>query len=170
MTWTAPRSWAASGWSRPWTCRETTAGSLSSLTRTGTRSGFGAEDGDMSGRQREPAAGAERAADAALRAIVEPRRRAILRLVTRDELAAGEIAAAFDVTRTAVSQHLTVLKNAGLLAERRDGTRRLYRARPEGMAGLRQFLDEMWGASLDVARRLVEADRGITDDDRIAGA
>jgi len=108
--------------------------------------------------------------DETLRALAEPRRRAILRLVARDELAAGEIAAAFDVTRTAVSQHLTVLKNAGLLAERRDGTRRLYRARPEGLAGLREFLDEVWGSSLDVARSLVEADRGITDDDRTASA
>ena len=112
----------------------------------------------------------DEATDETLRALAEPRRRAILRLVARDELAAGEIAAAFDVTRTAVSQHLTVLKNAGLLAERRDGTRRLYRARPEGLAGLREFLDEMWGTSLDVARRLVEADRGITDDDRTASA
>jgi DNA-binding transcriptional ArsR family regulator len=120
----------------------------------------------------EPQAGAmsDEATDEALRALAEPRRRAIMRLVARDELAAGEIAAAFDVTRTAVSQHLTVLKNAGLLAERRDGTRRLYRARPEGLAGLRQFLDEMWGSSLDMARRLVEADRGITGDDRTASA
>ncbi len=120
----------------------------------------------------EPQAGAmsDEATDEALRALAEPRRRAILRLVARDELAAGEIAAAFDVTRTAVSQHLTVLKNAGLLAERRDGTRRLYRARPEGLAGLRQFLDEMWGSSLDMARKLVEADRGITGDDRTASA
>jgi len=85
------------------------------------------------------------ATDEALRALAEPRRRAILRLVARDELAAGEIAAAFDVTRTAVSQHLTVLRHAGLLSERRDGTRRLYRARPEGLAGLRKFLDDMWG-------------------------
>jgi DNA-binding transcriptional ArsR family regulator len=100
------------------------------------------------------------ATDEALRALAEPRRRAILRLVARDELAAGEIAAAFEVTRTAVSQHLTVLKHAGLLAERRDGTRRLYRARPEGLAGLRQFLDDVWGESLDVARRLAEADQG----------
>lgn len=102
--------------------------------------------------------------DEALRAIAEPRRRAILRLVAHDELAAGDIAAAFDVTRTAVSQHLTVLKNSGLLLERRDGARRLYRARPEGLAGLRHFLDEMWASSLDVARRLVEAERGITHD------
>ncbi len=108
------------------------------------------------------------ATDEALRALAEPRRRAILRLVAHDELAAGEIAAAFDVTRTAVSQHLTVLRNAGLLSERRAGTRRLYRARPEGLAGLREFLDDMWAASLDVARRLAEAGYGITDDGRPA--
>jgi DNA-binding transcriptional ArsR family regulator len=105
----------------------------------------------------------ERATDAALKAIAEPRRRAILRLVADDELAAGEIAAAFDVTRTAVSQHLTVLKNAGLVTERRQGTRRLYRARPEGLDGLREFLNEMWAASLDAARQIVEADRGLSD-------
>ena len=68
------------------------------------------------------------------------------------------------MTRTAVSQHLTVLRHAGLLTERRDGTRRLYRARPEGLAGLQEFLDDMWGQSLDLARRLVEAERGISDD------
>jgi DNA-binding transcriptional ArsR family regulator len=112
----------------------------------------------------------EQATDEALKAIAEPRRRAILRLVAHDELAAGEIATAFDVTRTAVSQHLTVLKNAGLLTERRDGTRRLYRAHPEGLAGLREFLDDMWASSLDAARRLVEADRGISDDDHAARA
>jgi DNA-binding transcriptional ArsR family regulator len=105
------------------------------------------------------------AADDALRALAEPRRRAILELVAHDEMAAGEIAAAFDVTRTAVSQHLTVLKNAGLLAERRDGTRRLYRARPEGLSGLRQFIEGIWASSLDVARRLVEAERGIASDE-----
>jgi DNA-binding transcriptional ArsR family regulator len=113
----------------------------------------------------EDAAAAERATDEALRALAEPRRRAILRLVSDDELAAGQIAAAFDVTRTAVSQHLTVLRNAGLLTERRDGTRRLYRARPEGLAGLRAFLDDMWASSLDTARRLVEAGHGIADDE-----
>ncbi len=94
-----------------------------------------------------------------MHALAEPRRRAILRLVARDELPAGQIAAAFDVTRPAISQHLTVLKNAGLLVERREGTRRLYRARPEGLAELRDFLDEMWASALDVARELVEADR-----------
>jgi DNA-binding transcriptional ArsR family regulator len=109
------------------------------------------------------AAVGERAADEALKAIAEPHRRAILRLVADDELAAGEIAAVFDVTRTAISQHLTVLKNAGLLTERREGTRRLYRARPEGLDGLREFLDDMWAASLDAARQIAEADRGLND-------
>src|SRR5712692_1482259 len=115
----------------------------------------------MTDEPQDAAMGDERATDEALKAIAEPRRRAILRLVADDELAAGEIAAVFDVTRTAVSQHLTVLKNAGLLTERREGTRRLYRARPEGLDGLREFLTGMWAASLDAARQLVEAERGI---------
>lgn len=115
-------------------------------------------------------AGAERATDEALKALAEPRRRAILRLVADGELAAGEIAAAFEVTRTAVSQHLTILKNAGLLTERREGTRRLYRARPEGLAGLRQFLDDVWASSLDAARQLVEAEGGVGDDSQAARA
>jgi DNA-binding transcriptional ArsR family regulator len=106
---------------------------------------------------------AEQATDDALRALAEPRRRAILRLVADAELPAGQIAEAFDVTRTAVSQHLSVLKNAGLLHERRDGTRRLYRARAEGLAGLQAFLDQMWVTSLQTAARLVEAERGVTD-------
>lgn len=105
--------------------------------------------------------------DEVLRAIAEPRRRAILQLVASQELPAGEIAAHFDVSRTAISQHLTVLKDAGLIGERRDGTRRLYHTRPDTLNGLRQFFDEMWSSSLDVARRLVEADRGLTDTDQV---
>lgn len=104
----------------------------------------------------------DRGADAVLRALAEPRRRAILQLVAHDELAAGQIAAAFEITRPAVSQHLTVLKNAGLLHERREGTRRLYRARAEGLVGLRDIVDNIWASSLDVARQLVEADRLVT--------
>ena len=107
-----------------------------------------------------PGEATDQAMNEALRALAEPRRRAILQLVAHSELSAGEIAGCFDVTRTAVSQHLTVLKNAGLLAERRLATRRLYRARPEGLAGLREFLDQMWASSLEIARDLVEADRG----------
>ena len=95
--------------------------------------------------------------DAALRAIAEPRRREILRLVWTHELAAGEIAARFDVTRPAISQHLRVLKDAGLVAERRDGTRRLYRARPQAVGELRAFLDEFWSEGLDRLRDVAEA-------------
>jgi DNA-binding transcriptional ArsR family regulator len=102
--------------------------------------------------------------DEVLRAIAEPRRRAILELVADRELPAGEIAAHFEVTRPAVSQHLTVLRDAGLVAERRDGTRRLYRARPEGLDELQRFLSAMWGRSLDLARRLVEEEAGLAGD------
>src|ERR1043166_3457335 len=80
----------------------------------------------------------------AIQAISEPRRREILEMIRDRELAAGEIASGFDVTRTAISQHLTILKNAGLVSERRQGTRRLYRARPEGLAELQAFLDGFW--------------------------
>ena len=86
--------------------------------------------------------------DAALRAIAEPRRRAILRLVRDDELTAGAIAAHFDVTRPAISQHLTVLRDAGLVVERRDGTRRWYRARPDGTRELRAWLEAFWDDGL----------------------
>jgi DNA-binding transcriptional ArsR family regulator len=101
--------------------------------------------------------------EAAARAIAEPRRRAILRLVRDRELSAGEIASHFDVTRPAVSQHLTVLREAGLLAERRDGTRRLYQARPEGLEDLRAFLDEFWAAGLERLKLAAELDQSRKD-------
>jgi DNA-binding transcriptional ArsR family regulator len=94
--------------------------------------------------------------EAALKAIAAPRRRQILTLVRDGELSAGEIAAHFDVTRPAVSQHLTVLKEAGLVSERRNGTKRLYRARPEGLAQLKAFLDEFWGDRLEALKREAE--------------
>jgi DNA-binding transcriptional ArsR family regulator len=94
--------------------------------------------------------------EAALKAIAAPRRRRILSLVRDEELTAGEIASHFDVTRPAVSQHLNVLKEAGLVTERRNGTRRLYRARPEGLADLKDFLDEFWDVRLDALKREAE--------------
>ena len=94
--------------------------------------------------------------EAALKAIAEPHRRQMLRLVWDAELSAGEIASHFEITRPAVSQHLGVLKEAGLVDERRNGTRRLYRARPEGMDELREFLDEFWGDRLEALKREVE--------------
>jgi DNA-binding transcriptional ArsR family regulator len=95
--------------------------------------------------------------DAVLAAIAEPNRRAILQLVSQREMPAGEIAAQFAVTRPAVSQHLSVLKDLGLLVERRDGTRRLYRLRPEGLAELRAFLAELWPDALQRFKAAAEA-------------
>jgi DNA-binding transcriptional ArsR family regulator len=86
--------------------------------------------------------------DLALKALAEPRRRAILRLVRDGELSSGEIASQFDITGPAISQHLGVLKEAGLVNERRAGTRRLYRARPEGMAEVRRFVEDFWDGGL----------------------
>ena len=86
--------------------------------------------------------------DAALKAIAEPRRREILQIVANGEMAAGEIAAHFSISGPAVSQHLGILKDAGLVTERREGTRRLYSVREEGLDEVRQFLDSFWDASL----------------------
>lgn len=97
-----------------------------------------------------------RATDDVLRAIAEPNRRAILRLIAGEEMAAGEIAARFPVTRPAISQHLTILREAGLVTERRAGTRRLYRARPEGLAELRAFLESMWPEALTAFKAIAE--------------
>jgi DNA-binding transcriptional ArsR family regulator len=101
--------------------------------------------------------------EAALKAIAAPHRRQILSLVREGELSAGEIAAHFDVTRPAVSQHLTVLKEAGLVDERRNGTRRLYRARPEGLVPIRDFLEEFWDQRLDALKREAEAEERKKD-------
>jgi DNA-binding transcriptional ArsR family regulator len=105
--------------------------------------------------------------DAALKALAEPRRREILRLVWDHEMPASEIAARFDdVTRSAVSQHLGVLREAALVIERRQGTRRLYRADHLEMDRLRQFLDEYWTASLQRLQNLAETaerEKGNTD-------
>ena len=94
--------------------------------------------------------------DTALNALAEPRRRAILNIVKDDEKAAGEIAAYFDVTRPAISQHLKVLKEAGLLDERRDGTRRLYKARRDGLREVREYLETFWADRLLDLKRVAE--------------
>ena len=94
--------------------------------------------------------------EAALRAIAEPRRRRILQLVRDEELSAGDIAAQFEISRPAVSQHVNVLKEAGLVSERRDGTRRLYRARPEGLGELRMFLEGFWDERLEALKNVAE--------------
>jgi DNA-binding transcriptional ArsR family regulator len=96
--------------------------------------------------------------DDALRAIADPTRRAILRLVRDDELPAGEIATHFpSMSRPAVSQHLRVLSQAGLVVVRPEGNRRLYRWRREGLSDAAAFLEEMW--SDNVARLKAAAER-----------
>lgn len=101
--------------------------------------------------------------DLAARAIADPRRRQILSMVNETELSAGEIAAGFDVSRPAVSQHLTVLREAGLLSERRQGTSRLYRTRPEGLAGLRDFMDGFWTDRLERLKLAAELEQQRRD-------
>ena len=94
--------------------------------------------------------------EAALKALAEPNRRRILMLVRDEELTAGEIASHFDVSRPAVSQHLTVLKEAGLVHERRNGTRRLYSVRPEGFDQVKAFLESFWDVRLEALKREAE--------------
>ena len=96
--------------------------------------------------------------DTALKAIADPRRREILRLVWSEEMPASDIASHFhDVTRSAISQHLSVLREANLVCERRDGNRRLYRANADEMAQVRTFLDQYWSGGLDRLKIAAEA-------------
>ena len=95
-----------------------------------------------------------------LKAIAEPRRQEILRLLWQRERAAGEVAAHFDISRPAISKHLRILKEAGLLEERRAGTQRLYRARPERLADARRFLESFWDEGLAAIKRSAEGDAG----------
>jgi DNA-binding transcriptional ArsR family regulator len=99
-----------------------------------------------------------RSVDAALKALAEPRRRAILRLIWSQELPATDIADQFsDVSRPAISQHLSVLKDASLVTERRQGTRRFYQANVQTMAELVAFLDDYWSSGLERLRDVAEA-------------
>lgn len=93
---------------------------------------------------------------ATIQAMGDPIRFEILHLVRTRELAAGDIADRFDVTRPAVSQHLRILHGAGLLTERRVGTKRLYTFRPEGLDALRSFVESFWDVRLLRLKRVVE--------------
>jgi DNA-binding transcriptional ArsR family regulator len=86
--------------------------------------------------------------DAALRALAEPRRREILQLVRDEPRSVGEIAARMAVTPQAVSQHLRVLQDAGLVEGTREATRHLFVVRPEGFEPVRSFLEDFWGDRL----------------------
>ena len=82
--------------------------------------------------------------DAALKALAEPHRRAILRLVSHDPRSVGDIASHLDITPQAVSRHLKVLHEAGLVDERREGTRHLFLVNPGGFSAVQEFLAEFW--------------------------
>jgi DNA-binding transcriptional ArsR family regulator len=98
--------------------------------------------------------------DSVFRALGDPRRRDILLLIGAGELRAGEIASHYgDVTRPAISQHLRVLVDAGVLSERREGTRRFYRVRVEGLESIAEFLDRFWNERLRRLKQTAEAEQ-----------
>jgi DNA-binding transcriptional ArsR family regulator len=97
-------------------------------------------------------------AEAAFNALAEPRRRAMLMLVRDEPRSVGEIAEHFDISQQAVSLHLRVLRDAGLVAVRPQGQRRLYMIRPEGLATIEAFLAELWPQSLQRLKDAVEDD------------
>jgi DNA-binding transcriptional ArsR family regulator len=92
-------------------------------------------------------------------ALGDPTRRAIFEQLRRGPRAVGEIAGELPVSRPAVSQHLRVLKEAGLVTERRDGTRRLYRLDPEGLALVRRYFDDFWTEALAGFKAAAESER-----------
>ena len=96
-------------------------------------------------------------AETAIQALGDPTRRAVFEQLRDGPRAVGEIAARLPVSRPAVSQHLRVLKEAGLVTDRQNGTRRLYRVDPEGLTALRAYLDSFWDEAL--ARFKAEAER-----------
>jgi DNA-binding transcriptional ArsR family regulator len=97
-------------------------------------------------------------------AIAHPKRREILKLLASGERSAGEVASRFSVTQPAISQHLRVLREAGLVSERRDGARRLYNLRSEGLADLHGFLDDVLPARLERLKQAAE------EEERSSGA
>jgi DNA-binding transcriptional ArsR family regulator len=95
----------------------------------------------------------------AMDALGDPTRRAIFEQLRRGPRAVGEIAGELPVSRPAVSQHLRVLKEAGLVTERRDGTRRLYRLDPDGLAQVRRYFDDFWTEALAGFKAAAESER-----------
>jgi DNA-binding transcriptional ArsR family regulator len=93
---------------------------------------------------------------AALTALADPTRRAIIEALIEHPRAVGELANVLPVSRPAVSQHLKVLKHSGLVIDRPEGTRRIYRVDPTGIAAMRDYLDEMWDTALHAFAAAVE--------------
>jgi DNA-binding transcriptional ArsR family regulator len=100
----------------------------------------------------------------ALGALGDPSRRAIFERLAVRPAAVGEIAAGLPVTRSAVSQHLRVLKEAGLVTETPDGARRIYRLDPSGIAAVRDWLDAQWAAALDAFVDLADQQTDLETD------
>jgi DNA-binding transcriptional ArsR family regulator len=92
-------------------------------------------------------------------ALGDPTRRAIFERLRSNPLSVGEIAAELPVSRPAVSQHLRVLREAGLVTERRNGTRRLYRLDPDGVGELRDYFDDFWTDALAAFKAEAERER-----------
>ena len=97
-------------------------------------------------------------------ALADPTRRTIFELVAARPRAVGELAELLPVTRPAVSQHLKLLKTAGLVVDRAEGTRRIYRADPDGLRELRAQLDRFWHQALANFKPLVEGSEQSEED------
>ena len=93
---------------------------------------------------------------AGIAALGDPTRRAIFESLARRPKAVGELAAELPVSRPAVSQHLRVLKDAGLVSDRADGTRRIYQIRQQGLQAIHGYLDQMWGQAMTAFQRQAE--------------
>ena len=94
----------------------------------------------------------------AFAALADPTRREVFERLARGPRSVGELAHGLPVSRPAVSQHLKVLKEAGLVSDRPEGARRVYRIDPEGLGPIRAWLDQFWDAALDAFRAEVEGD------------
>jgi len=95
-----------------------------------------------------------------LAALGDPTRRAIFERLAGGPMPVGELASGLPVSRPAVSQHLKVLKDAGLVLDQRDGTRRLYRLDPHGIEGMRRYFDTFWQHALTAFKEAVEKEEG----------
>ena len=95
----------------------------------------------------------------ALQALVDPTRRAVFETLRDGPRAVGDLAAGLPVSRPAVSQHLKVLKDAGLVSERKEGTRRIYGVEMSGLVELRRYLDTFWGEALDAFKEFADDER-----------
>ena len=97
--------------------------------------------------------------EVSITALADPTRRSIFERLRHGPRAVGQLASGLPVSRPAVSQHLRVLKEAGLVSERRDGTRRLYRIEPEGLDELREYFERFWDEALEAFKEAAEREQ-----------